>query len=141
MYATADDMLRVFGRDEVIALTDPTALGEIDRVILDGSLIDASAEIDSYLAARYRLPLTPTPTHLRRICCNIARYLLTGSTAVETESINTRYQAAVAYLKLVADGKVTLGPAAETGITPSADNSVQFVGGAKVFGRSGPGAF
>ncbi len=140
MYATTADMVRTFGESEVIELTDRTGTGEIDQGILDGALADASAEIDSHLAARYRLPLVPVPTHLIRICCNIARYMLTGSDVQETDPIRVRYKAAVDYLKLAAAGKIHLGPS-ETGVMPTTANTVQFVSGAKVFGRQGPGAF
>ncbi|MCH4576481.1 gp436 family protein [Achromobacter xylosoxidans] len=140
MYATTADMVRQFTRREVLALTDPEDTGEIDQEILGGALVAASAEIDTYLSGRYRLPLDPIPPHLVRICCDIARYVLTGDERRETEVINNRYKAAVRFLELVASGKVTLGPA-ENGITPSADGGVQFVQGSRVFARQGPGAF
>lgn len=140
MYATADDMVRKFGRSEVLSLADPEDTGEIDAAILDGALTDASAEIDTYLGGRYRLPLDPMPPHLATICCNIARYMLTGDERLETSAIDERYKAAVRYLELVASGKVTLGPT-EDGITPSADGDVQFVQGTRVFARHGSGAF
>lgn len=140
MYATADDMVRKFGRNEVLSLADPQDTGEIDQDILLGALTDASAEIDTYLGGRYRLPLDPMPPHLATICCNIARYMLTGDERLETSAIGERYKAAVRYLELVASGKVTLGPA-EDGITPSADSDVQFVQGTRVFVRHGSGAF
>lgn len=141
MYATAEDMVRKFGLREVLMLADPEDTGEIDSTILDGALTEASAEIDTYLAGRYRLPLDPMPAHLATICCNIARYMLTGDERLETNAIGERYKAAVRYLELVASGKVTLGPAAEDGITPSADGDVQFLQGTRVFARHGFGAF
>lgn len=140
MYATAADMVRQFTHREVLALTDPEDTGEIDPVILDGALRAASDEIDSYVGGRYRLPLDPKPAHLTRICCDIARYVLTGDIRQETEVINERYKAAVRFLELVASGKVTLGPARDGAIT-SADGSVQFIQGGRVFGRQGPGAY
>lgn len=140
MYASAADMIRQFQRREVLALTDPEDTGNIDQDILDGALVAASAEIDTYLSGRYRLPLNPTPPHLTRVCCDIARYVLTGDERQETSLISERYKAAVRFLELVASGKVTLGPA-ENGETPSADGGVQFIQGSRVFARRGPGAF
>ncbi|MNV90616.1 hypothetical protein D3C71_1850220 [compost metagenome] len=57
-----------------------------------------------------------------------------------TDTITDRYKAAVRFLELVANGKVTLGPG-ENGVTPSSDGGVQFVQGSRVFARQGPGAF
>lgn len=140
MYATAADMIRQFQRREVLALTDPDDTGDINQEILDGALKAASAEIDTYLSGRYRLPLNPAPPHLVRICCDIARYVLTGDERQATDTINDRYRAAVRFLELVASGKVTLGPA-EDGETPSSEGGVQFVQGSRVFARQGPGAY
>lgn len=140
MYATAADMIRQFQRREVLALTDPEDTGDINQDILDGALKAASAEIDTYLSGRYRLPLNPAPPHLVRICCDIARYVLTGDERQATDTINDRYKAAVRFLELVASGKVTLGPA-EDGETPSSEGGVQFVQGSRVFARQGPGAY
>jgi len=135
-YATPSDMMRQFGEAEVLALTDPENVGQIDQGVLQGALIDASAEIDSYLAGRYKnLPLSPVPRNLVRLCCNMARYHLVGTNRLETEKIKDRYEAAIRYLEFVAAGKVTIGPP-EGGLpTPDPVGSVQFVGGAKVFGR------
>lgn len=140
MYATTADMIVRFGQAEVLALSDPEDTGEVDQGVLDVAISDASAEIDSYLAGRYRLPLDPRPKHLTRICCDIARYRMTGDDRQETDPIVVRYRAAIRYLELVASGKVTLGPA-EDGITPSSDNAVQFTQGERVFARRGPGAY
>jgi len=134
-YAAASDMIRQFGEAEVLALTDPENTGQIDQGILDGALIDASAEIDSYLAGRYKLPFVPVPRNLVRLCCNLARYHLTGTNRLETEHIKDRYDAAIRYLEFVAAGKVTIGPPDGGQPTPDPSGSVQFVGGGKVFGR------
>lgn len=140
MYATADDMIVRFGKAEVYALADPEDSGQLDQGVLETAISDASAEIDGYLAGRYRLPFDPTPRHLTRLCCDIARYRMTGDDRQETDPIVVRYHAAIRYLELVAAGKVTLGPA-ENGITPSSDNAVQFTQGERVFARRGPGAY
>jgi len=134
-YATPSDMIRQFGEAEVLALADPEHTGQVDQGVLAGALIDASAEIDSYLAGRYKLPLDPVPRNLMRLCCNMARYHLTGTNRLETEHIKDRYDAAIRYLEFVAAGKITLGPTQDNGPTPNPSGSVQFVGGGKVFGR------
>jgi len=139
-YADASDMIRQFGEDEVLALTDPNHSGQIDADVLTGSLTDASAEIDSYLAGRYKLPLVPVPRNLVRLCCNLARYHLTGTGRLQTDIIKERYDAGVRYLEHVAAGRVTLGPREGGEATPNPSGSVQFMAGQKVFGR-GVGAY
>jgi len=135
-YATASDMLRQFGKAEVLALTDPEHTGEVDQGILAGALVDASAEIDSYLAGRYpNLPLNPVPRQLVRLCCNMARYHLTGTDRLPSVPIKDRYDAAIRYLEFVAAGKVTIGPPEGGQPTPTPVGSVQFLGGGKVFAR------
>ena len=47
----------------------------------------------------------PPPTVLVGLCCDIARYRLTGTEVQETEAIRTRYKDAVALLKLLASGE------------------------------------
>lgn len=134
MYATVEFMTKRFGQREVIALSDREQTGEVDSTVLADALDEASAEIDTYLAGRYALPLDPQPKMLAGICCDIARYRMCGGETVMTEEIDKRYKAAIAFLKLVASGDVTLG-STTTGSVTQPDNSVQFVTGTRVFSR------
>lgn len=134
MYAQLDDLIRLFGQREVLALSDPDDTGDIDQDIIDSALVAAAAEIDSYLAGRYKLPLNPAPKNLTRIACDIARYHLTGNERLETEAIRNRYNDAVRFLELAAAGKITLGTTTQ-GNTPDPAGSVQFTTGQKVFSR------
>jgi len=139
MYAQVDDMIRLFGQREILALADPENTGAVNEGIVEDALSAASSEIDSYLAGRYErngLPLDPAPRHLIRVACDIARYHLTGNDRLETEPIRERYKSAVRFLELAAAGKITLGPNAQ-GNTPNPSGSVQFIAGHKVFGRDG----
>ncbi|KAF7787197.1 hypothetical protein PRUB_a4075 [Pseudoalteromonas rubra] len=109
MYATADDMKTRFNDQDLILLTERenSAPGEVDMVVLTQSLVDASAEINAYLSGRYTLPLSTVPTALVRVCCDIARYFLSGDGA--PEHIQQRYQDAIKFLQSVNQGKVSLG--------------------------------
>jgi phage gp36-like protein len=75
-YATAAQMEEQFGLRELIALTDRDNIGVVDSAVLARAQGDADAEIDSYLAGRYTLPLTGTFPVLVRHACNMARYHL-----------------------------------------------------------------
>lgn len=133
-YATRDDMVKRFGEDELIELTDRANIGDVDTDLVDSTLEDASAEIDSYLAGRYTVPLAQAPRFLAGLCQDIARYRLCGSGTRSTDEINDRYKNAIRFLEKVANGSVSIGPVA-LGPVPAASNQVIFNGGAKAFGR------
>ncbi|MDM1247915.1 DUF1320 domain-containing protein [Acinetobacter sp. R933-2] len=102
MYATRNDLETRFGEGEMQQL-------EIMQTVsnsIEEALQDASEEIDSYIAVRYKLPLPQTPSTLKRIACNIARYRLYFQRP--TEEIENRYKAEIDFLKRVADGKAVL---------------------------------
>lgn len=72
MYATRNDLEARFGEGELQQLESMQTVGNS----IEEALQDASEEIDSYIAVRYVLPLPNTPSTLKRIACNIARYRL-----------------------------------------------------------------
>ncbi len=102
MYATRNDLDARFGEGEIQQLEMMQTVGNS----IEEALQDASEEIDSYIAVRYKLPLPETPSTLKRIACNIARYRLYFQQP--TEEIENRYKAEIDFLKRVADGKAVL---------------------------------
>lgn len=102
MYATRNDLEMRFGEGELQQLEMMQTVGNS----IEEALQDASEEIDSYIAVRYVLPLPSTPSTLKRIACNVARYRLYFQQP--TEEIENRYKAEIDFLKRVADGKATL---------------------------------
>jgi len=114
-YATQQDLVDRFGEDELIQLTDRDNSGSLDTGVLDQALADASEEIDTYVGARYQLPLSTTPKILVRWCADIARYHLYDDAAPET--VVKRYDGVRSAMKLLAEGKTTLG--LDTGDAPS----------------------
>lgn len=102
MYATRKDLEARFGEDELQELDLMQTAGNS----IEEALQDASEEIDSYIAVRYVLPLPSTPSTLKRIACNIARFRLYFQRP--TEEVENRYKAEIDFLKRVADGKATL---------------------------------
>ena len=75
-YLSAAEYVDRFGRLETIGLTDESNLGKIDADKLGRALQDATQEVDSYLAARYPLPLNPVPPVVAGIVADIARLRL-----------------------------------------------------------------
>ena len=110
-YATQTDMETRFGVDELIQRTSRTGAA-IDTDVLSRALADADAEIDSYLATRYALPLPSTPAVLVLLACDITRYQLFGDKV--PDSVRQRYEDAVGVLKRLSAGSVQLA-----GLTPA----------------------
>ena len=110
-YATLDDLIERFGRDEIAGTTtDRNApRGTLDEGRVSRILEDVSSSMDSYLQRRYVVPVRPVPPVLVRICCQLARFdLANGTSNVPSEQIRAGQQAAMAWLRDVASGKATL---------------------------------
>lgn len=108
-YATKDNMVSRFGLHEVIAISDRENSGDIDEAVLGAALVEATAEIEGYLAGRYALPLASVPPLVAGLCCDIARYRLSGASVLETDATRNRYRDAVRLLEQISAGKVGLG--------------------------------
>lgn len=119
-YASQQDLINRFGERELIELTDRSASGLIDDSVVAVALSDADHEVDSYLYLRYDLPLSPVPPLLVRLGADIARYRLYDDAV--SDEVRNRYEDAVALLKRLADGTVSLGVE-----QPAADNGEQVV--------------
>ncbi len=105
-YATQADLVDRFGEQELQQRTDRSNGTVIDTVVLGRAQGDADAEIDSYLATRYTLPLASTPLVITRLACDITRYRLYDDGVPET--VRVRYEDAVSLLKRLASGDVVL---------------------------------
>lgn len=108
-YASQQDLIDRFGEDELIMAADRDRDGQIDTAVVDVALEDATAEIDSYLAQVYQLPLPVTPLLIKRLACDIAFHRLSPEADTATEYRRTRYDEAVSLLKKLAKREVTLG--------------------------------
>lgn len=133
-YATVADLLAAFGEQEVTVLTDREDTGMVDGTVALGALERASSEADTYIAARYALPLQSVPQALAAVVCDIARYRLSGGETTETTPIADRYKAAVTWLKDVAAGRAVL-PGVATN-APGGEGGVEFSTGRRDFARN-----
>ena len=81
--------------------------------IIDRAIADADAEIDGYLAKRYKVPFDPVPRVLNKFSKDIAIYNLYSRIGIDESEAEknylNRYNAAVKFLTLVAEGKVNIG--------------------------------
>ncbi len=139
-YATQADMIAAFGEREVIALADRDNLGVLDAALLAGALANAVGEIDTYLGARYAVPLADVPALIVTCCCDIARYRLSGASVTEVDTVRNRYKDAIRFLEGVRDGKTDLTGSLGAGLAPATDSTAQnlvyVTDGERVFSRS-----
>lgn len=131
-YATESDLEARFGADELIQRTNRTGGAAIDMEVLGRALADADAEIDSYLATRYTLPLASTPAVLVRLACDITRYQLCGDKV--PDSVRQRYEDAVGVLKRMATGSVQLAGMAPVPAVGGSGNAVAVRTARRLFG-------
>jgi phage gp36-like protein len=131
-YCTKQNLIDRFGEGELIQLTDRTGAGVINDTVLNQAIGDADGEINGYLAGRYDLPLASVPPVLVLKACDIARFYLYDEAVPDI--VKTRYENAIAWLKGVAKGDISLG--LDTGsaeIVSSGSPEMQSAG--SVFGR------
>jgi len=139
-YATKQDLVDRYTETELAQLTDEEAGEVIDDTVMNKALADTDAEIDSYLQGRYTLPLASTPPRLNLAACRIARFHLYKDKP--TEHVRQAYDDEIAWLKLVAAGKISIGPAEEgESEAPPSGNTVVIESAGNVFDRKTSTAF
>lgn len=100
-YAVRADLEDRYGAEELTQRETMLPAGAVAQ-----ALADADAVIDGYTAGRYTVPLSPVPSNLPRVACQLARYGLLGNAA--DERARKDYEDAMAWLKDVAAGRVIL---------------------------------
>lgn len=93
----------------------PPVVGNIDK--LGRACDDAASLIDGYLLTRYTLPLVSVPSLVVAWAADIARFKLWDDRA--PEEVRKRYEDALAQLKLLASGAMSLPPGSD-GAKPAA---------------------
>lgn len=81
--------------------------------IIAEAISDADGEIDGYISKRYSVPLSPVPKVINKFSKDIAVYNLFSRIGINEQSEEknylNRYNAAVKFLTLVANGTVNIG--------------------------------
>lgn len=117
-----DDALNAIIGDTFIE--EPAEREELVGPIIDAAIGDADAEIDGYLAKRYAVPLSPAPKAINKFSKDIAVYNLFSRIGIDEgtdqKTYLNRYNAAIKFLTLVAEGKVSLGAEADDPATAAA---------------------
>ncbi len=97
-----------FGERELIELTDRAdeALGVVDDGVFTAAEADASSLIDGYLRSRYTVPMVSPTGDVKFHAGSIVRYVLHRDG--KPQEVESAYERAIAWLKDVAAGRVTL---------------------------------
>jgi len=106
--------------------------------VVTQALADADSTIDGYLSSRQAVPLASPPVVIKRLACDMARYYIYDDQV--TEVIQKRYDAALAFFREVAAGRVSLGVDLGAAAQPSG-GSVEMVTDATAFGRKASQGF
>lgn len=109
-YCHQADLVQRFGERAIEQLSDHDVSGEIDATVIEQVIRDATAEIDSYLAVRYSLPLPHIPQALRNVACDIAFYSLSSARDLGSidDGLRARYTDAIKWLEKVRDKKAEI---------------------------------
>ncbi|KUJ73927.1 hypothetical protein AVO42_00455 [Thiomicrospira sp. XS5] len=137
-YCTVADLQARFDSWELVDLTNPGG-DSVDTPALEQVILDAEAEIESYLGGRYALPIDPVPKVLNRIACNIARYYLYDNEV--PEPVEKAYQRALGFLKDVSRGLAELGIAADGNEATGTESTAEMQSDPTVWGRNESGGF
>lgn len=135
--AVKDDFLSNIVGDRYLETEDErtAALGEL----IAAAIVDAGAEIDGYLGGRYPVPLDPAPKVIAKMCKDMAVYNLISRSGLDEQgqekSFLTRYNSAIKFLTMVAEGRVSLGTGEAATVT-AAPASYSIKADGRIFGRS-----
>ena len=93
-YCTQSDIEKQLPSERLITLTDDDGDDIPDTGVIDEAIADADEEIDSYLAARYTVPVSPVPGIVKKLSVDIAIWNLYARRTVQDDNREKRYQAA-----------------------------------------------
>ncbi len=137
-YATPADITLLYGAN-AIYVADHNRDGTADMGAVERALISATGEIDTYLAARYALPLLEVPEFLKQLTVDIALYRLALSADVSTTEHRTRYEDALSHLRKIAKGEAALVftpvPAVDGDPIPDGPQPIVVAGPPRLFSR------
>jgi phage gp36-like protein len=112
-YCTQSDLLSMIPLQELADLTADSG-DTPDSGVVDEAIHRADAEIDAYLGMRYTLPLSSRPDQVKGLSIDMALYHLYSRRSVVPTVRRQKYEAAVAFLKLVAAGESVLENASDS---------------------------
>lgn len=132
-----DDTVNVLIDDEYIASNDEREARV--QPLIGQAIADGDGEIDGYLAKRYPVPLSPPPKIINKFSKDIALYNLFSRIGIdensEQKNILNRYQSAIKFLTLLAEGKVSIGTEGGNDTEAAARNGFAVRSNPRIFSR------
>lgn len=145
-YCTADEVIGMLKSDMIgYIVGDDYIEDEAERIaavrpLAESAVEDAQAEIDGYLAKRYDVPFTKTPKVISKFAKDIALYNLVSRKGVDEsdreKTYLTRYNAAIAFLTKVAEGKIDIGVVDIHTTQAAAQNGFSMKSAERIFSRN-----
>lgn len=141
MYIVQADLLSQISEHQLVQLTDDEKTGLVVDARVDEAIGSAEAEVNGYVATRYAVPVAaPAPDLIKKLSITITVYLLYRRRQRVPDDVRTAYEDAIAMLKDIARGVITLGidpPPAES--TKASAGEVS--GPERIFSRDKLGSF
>ena len=131
-YTTHEDIQRRIGELVLIQLTDDAGAGTADSAVIEDARQQAEAEVNSYVARRYGVPVNTTANDqvaavLKATTLDVIEYRLHARRPFLPDDVATRYRAALTWLARVGAGEIFLPTATE--LPASAINGVVAMSG------------
>lgn len=125
-YISKSDLIAVIPQRQLDQLTDDTPDDDTDTesvdAVINAALNRASSRIDSYLAARYSVPLRSVPPAVQEAAEVLAKRWLYFRRNIPDPSIEDAYKAQIAWLQAIAEGRASV-PELEKGVTKEVDDT------------------
>ncbi len=145
MYCTEPEVLDMIKDDMINSILGDGYIEDLeerrDRILplVTAAIGDACAEIDGYLAKRYPVPMVPTPGVISKFAKDMAVYNLVSRRGLDEDEREknylTRYNAAVKFFTLVAEGKVDIGTGGLDGGGGSSASGFKMSSPPRIFSR------
>lgn len=140
-YATLTDLLERYEKQDIIDISyrDENDDGVINEKAVALALEQAAAEIDEYIGARYKLPLTAISPQLVQIASHIARYYM--EKGERTKAAVMDYERSIERLEAVKNGDATLGLDANDAVPELSAGGAEITSDPLVWSRKNSGGF
>jgi phage gp36-like protein len=139
-YATNTDVEQRMGPAAYIQLTDDAGTGGAEEAKVTQARLAAEAEINSYLAVRYRVPVdvsgeAEVGALLRDMTVDLAAFRLHARRPPVASDLAARHEAVVEWLRRIAQGSAALPAASELPASTAAGAEVFVSGMTRVWSR------
>jgi phage gp36-like protein len=140
-YATNADVEQRLGHTLYVQLTDDVGTGVTDEAKVTEARSAAEAEIDSYLAGRYRVPVDTSSsaevaTLLRSVSLDLTEWRLHARRGAAPEAVRSKREAAISWLERVAAGRAWLPAVSELAGSSCSGPVAEVVGEPRLLSRS-----